>query len=295
VPLGFPGRWRFNPPSNAGGFFNDVIPAGAITEFVGLIMRVATQGNRREVLEHFKGYFCRACGTTHVWSSNVGWAETDLWTFATQAAHNAPLFIEAFYDACESFREDDDPDVFAPDVEMINAMLARHDIGYVLQPPRLELRGAEAAAPLIRVEEPPPTLAEHAAQILAESLGRSDQLLAQGRDREAVQESLWLLETISTAFRGVETETGTIAGRYFNQIARELRQASRGTTLERVLAWTTTLHGYLSSPTGGGVRHGIDLRAGAEIGPAEARLFCNLIRSYLSFLLREHERLSRRS
>ena len=53
------------------------------------------------------------------------------------------------------------------------------------------------------------------------------------------------------------------------------------------------LHGYLSSPTGGGVRHGVDLNEGMEFGITEARLYCNLIRSYLTFLIAEHERLHR--
>jgi hypothetical protein len=34
------------------------------------------------------------------------------------AAKNAPLFIEALYDACQSFAGND-PDLFAPDVTMI--------------------------------------------------------------------------------------------------------------------------------------------------------------------------------
>ena len=61
-----------------------------------------------------------------------------------------------------------------------------------------------------------------------------------------------------------------------------------------MLTWVTTLHGYLSSPTGGGIRHGANLKAGIEIQPNEARLFCNLIRSYISFLMAEHERLSKK-
>ena len=42
-----------------------------------------------------------------------------------------------------------------------------------------------------------------------------------------------------------------------------------------------------------GVRHGIDLNDGLELGINEARLYCNLIRSYLTFLISEHERLRR--
>jgi hypothetical protein len=73
---------------------------------------------------------------------------------------------------------------------------------------------------------------------------------------------------------------------------KDLRELSAGTTLDRVLEWLAALHGYLSSPTGGGVRHGLDLRKGVPLGNNEARLFCNLIRSYMAFLLSEHERMA---
>jgi hypothetical protein len=40
-------------------------------------------------------------------------------------------------------------------------------------------------------------------------------------------------------------------------------------------------------------RHGVDLKEGLALGIDEARLYCNLIRSYLMFLIAEHERVSR--
>lgn len=141
--------------------------------------------------------------------------------------------------------------------------------------------------------ERPPTLAEQAITLMEESLCRAEELLVEGRGREAVQETLWLLELVTTAFRGIETTTGTIAGTYFNQIVRELRKSYKGTTFDRVLDWADALHGYLSSPTGGGVRHGLDMNKGLPIGLNEARLFCNLVRSYLGYLLAEYEYLSR--
>jgi hypothetical protein len=64
--------------------------------------------------------------------------------------------------------------------------------------------------------------------------------------------------------------------------------------MDRVLDWVTALHGYLSSPTGGGVRHGTNIKAASDLDANEARLFCNLIRSYIAFLLAEHDRLSSR-
>jgi hypothetical protein len=48
-----------------------------------------------------------------------------------------------------------------------------------------------------------------------------------------------------------------------------------------------------SGRTGGGIRHGTDLKAGISIQPNEARFFCNLIRSYISYLMAEHARLSK--
>lgn len=104
-----------------------------------------------------------------------------------------------------------------------------------------------------------------------------------------------MLETVSTAFQGLSTETGTVEGKYFNKIADDLRQKNQGTTLAQVLDWIKTVHGYLSSPTGGGVRHGANLKQGIAIGVNDARLFCNLIRSYVFYLIGEHERLSSQS
>ena len=89
------------------------------------------------------------------------------------------------------------------------------------------------------------------------------------------------------------TQSGKIEGKYFNQIVRDLRAKRTGTTLERVLDWITAMHGYLSSPTGGGARHGTDLGRGVYLDISEARLFCTLTRSYISFLLAEYESLLR--
>ena len=289
MPLKFIGAWRFRSPAD-GKFLNESIPEAAVSECIDLIMKIATQeDDRQRIIEHFKDHFCKAAGATHSWSSSLSWAETDLHTYAHEAARNAPLFIEAFYDACASLEEDDD-DFFVPDANMVNALLVGHNIGYQIKPPRLEPR--EESKVLIEVANAPGTLADDAVEILQTSLHRSEELLSEGHGREAVQESLWLLETVSTAFRGAETGTGTVEGKYFNQIVRELRRGNTDTTLNRVLSWVESLHGYLSSPTGGGIRHGLDLDEGVLISEREARLFCNLIRSYLSFLLAEYERLS---
>ncbi len=287
MTLQFPPAWRFRPPEG-GTLETATIPDDAIGDFMNLVRKVVTQGDRKDFFEHYKVHFSLANGTTPIYSSSASWAETDLYELMEDAAANAPLFIEAYYDASEAIRRWPG-DLFAPDADMINEVCRKHGVGYEIKPPALVLRDANAA--VISVPERPPTLAEKANEILTESLQRSEELLEAGRGREAVQETLWLLETVATAFRGMDTGSGTIEGKYFNKIVAELRQGVHGTTLDRVLDWATSVHGYLSSPTGGGVRHGLDLSEGLQLSHNEARLFCNLIRSFLSYLLAEHQRL----
>jgi hypothetical protein len=51
------------------------------------------------------------------------------------------------------------------------------------------------------------------------------------------------------------------------------------------------LHHYLSSPQGGGIRHGQDLQEGIPLSSNDARLYCDLIRSYIAYMIEEHHRL----
>lgn len=289
--LKFPSRWRFEAPKSDDEKANQ-IPATAVQDFLQLIRKTSTQGNLQDFLEHFKGFFCAANGKSHWASSNVSWAETDLESEMFVAAANPPLFLEAFYEACNVIRQRPG-DLFAPNAEMINRICREHGIRYQIQGTDLVVLDPIAAA-VVTVAEIPPTLAQRAQEILHTSVRRAEELLSAGRGREAVQETLWLLETVATAFRGAETATGTVEGKYFNDIVKQLRRLHPASTLDLVLRWATEVHGYLSSPTGGGVRHGLDLNAGVELSLSEARLFCNLIRSYLSFLLVEHERITKR-
>lgn len=288
MALKFPPSWRFQPPRGS-QCHTETIPGEAVDDFIALIRKTTIQGDVQDFLEHFKRFFCRANGNPYYRSSSEGWAETDLLSEMSEAATNAPIFLEAFYNACEAIR-DRPGDLFAPDALRINEVCRNHNIGYEIVHPNLLLRGKDL--PVVQVLERPLTLDERAREIIQSSLQRSDSLLVEGRGREAVQEALWLLETVATAFRGIDTETGTIEGKYFNKIVKELRESHSGTTFNRILEWVTTLHGYLSSPTGGGVRHGLDLKEGLELSLNEAKLCYNLIRSYISFLLAEHERLS---
>src|SRR5713226_8636931 len=104
--LKFNGAWRFHPPAS--------VDNQVVNEFSDLIGKIAAQGDLQPVLEHFKSYFASAAGTTSSWSSNASWAETDLHHYMSEAAGNAPVFIAAFYDACESLKAKN-PEFYTPD------------------------------------------------------------------------------------------------------------------------------------------------------------------------------------
>ena len=211
--LKFNGAWRFHPPST--------LSSQVINEFSDLIGKIAAQGDLQEVLEHFKNYFAGAAGTTSSWSSSASWAETDLHRLMNAAAENAPLLIASFYDACESLKMKN-TEFYIPDTAMINAVLSKYGVEFELGP-RICLR---AVRTLFRSSgsEQPASLDEQAQEIIQQSLQQSEQFLAEGRHRQAVQEILWLLETVSTAFQGLDTGAGTVQGKYFNKIAEDLRR-----------------------------------------------------------------------
>jgi hypothetical protein len=137
------------------------------------------------------------------------------------------------------------------------------------------------------VQAPEKSLGERAHALIHASLDQADRLLLEQRPRQAVQEILWLLETVSTAFQGQESGAGTIEGKYFNEIVRALCNNNRGSALAEALGWMTKMHGFLSSPGGGGVRHGMQLAADVSPTLKEAHLYCNLTRSYINYLLAE--------
>lgn len=277
----FEKQWRFDSPGP--------LPREAVIDFNDLISRIVGQSrDRKGMLEFFKGYFAGPAGRVATSSSSEDWAQSDLNAYVWDAAENAPLFIEAFYDACQSL-ERSDPNLALPDVQRMNRVLFERETGWQIQLPRII---CTIDQPLIAAPERVASLSEQAQAKIFASLAESDRLLAEGRGRPAVQEVLWLLESVVTAFQGLEVETGTVQGKYFNKIADDLRGRHRGRYLEQVLAWMKQLHGYLSSPTGGGVRHGADLQVDIDLQQHEAKLYCNLIRSYVSFLLSEHERMS---
>ena len=276
--LQFEGKWRYNSPGATDPQLE--------TAFQDLIAKICAQGNRQSILEHFKSYYAPAAGVPYYPSSDESWAFTDLIRAMSGAAKNAALFIEAFYDACEDLRKSH-PEVEMPEVGHINRILSDAGAGFQIDPPRLIATREHVP---ITVPNEVPSLDEQAKTAIEQALAASERALGEGNGRQAVQEVLWLLETVSTAFRSENILDGSIQGRYFNKIIGELQRRGRGHQ-NQILQWMMSLHGYLSSPTGGGIRHGVDLNEGLELGINEASLYCNLIRSYLTYLISEHERL----
>lgn len=274
--LNFDGRWRFQSPGSISSDVQEEILSK-------IIVRVATSGRRQDVLETFKRRFAQAAGKTSSNSSNDSWAETDLRQYMKDAAENAPLFVEALHDGLIDLTHSH---AVIPPWNYVNAALGSS--GYLIDPPNLIMSSLPVP---ICVPANVPSLDTQANQRIQRSLSESETFLIAGSYRAAVQEILWLLETISTAFQGAEYPDGNITGKYFNKIISDLRRFNRDRTLSRVVDWMESMYGYLSSPSGGGIRHGALLNENLEITESEARLYCDLTRSYISFLLHEHSRL----
>jgi hypothetical protein len=272
-------EWRFESPRT--------IPSEVVGTFRTFIDQISAQQPGQSMLEHFKRYFSAAAGMPHHRSSDASWASSDLDRYMELSAENAPTFIDAFSSACEALKQTN-PDIAVPSVGMVNRVLSKHRAGYEINGD--EIVETSSTEPIL-ISSEPLSVEDQARAAINEAIAASDRALAEGNGRQAVQELLWVLETVATAFRGVETPTGTVQGKYFNEIVRELRSGKRKKHQEQFFQSMLVLHGYLSSPTGGGVRHGSDLKEGVALELSEARLCCNLIRSYINYLIAEHERL----
>jgi hypothetical protein len=225
MPLQLPPGSRF-----CRGSPETALPMAVVNEFENLIGLIAAQVDRRQdILEHFKSAFCSVIGVPNWHSSDESWAQTDLSRHMGQVAETPELFLGAFYDACEELRANDALEI--PPISLMNQVLRENDVPFEFNPPRLIIRQSTAQ---VAHPDPPPSLGDSATALVTASFRSADELLSERRPREAVQEMLWILESVTTVFRGVELPTGTVQGRYFNEIARELRASGHGKTLERV-------------------------------------------------------------
>ncbi|WP_148215178.1 MULTISPECIES: hypothetical protein [Acidobacterium] len=223
-------------------------------------------------------------------STNASFAEQDGREYLVDAARNSPLFIEAFYDSWTDLMSEN-PAHIPQIVPTLNRILSAHGIGFRLNPPNLETLGEPA--PLVEVVIPAATLEGRASEVIRTSLDRAAEYLERGDDRAAVMESLWLLDSVTTIFSGLALPAGDVNGVYFKTIVGDLRRLQSGRTLSYAARWMETLYGYLSAPGGGQIRHGMNLSNEIQLNRNDARLYCNLIRSYIEYLLGEHERLTR--
>ena len=126
--LQFEGKWRYDSPGPA--------EREVIWAFRELIDKICGQGWRKGILEHFKSHFASAAGTSYHSSSDEGWASTDLDSLMNEASENAPIFIEAFYNACEEL-ERSNPEMEMPGVGRINRILTDTGAGFQIDPPKL--------------------------------------------------------------------------------------------------------------------------------------------------------------
>jgi hypothetical protein len=269
--LQMPTQWRYGSPG--------AMEPSAVNAFNALVHTIASQTEYSwTIFELFKGKF----GGSGL-SSSESWAISDLHHIMMASADNAATFIAAFWDGCMQVQAEH-PEIGLPDTNVVNQILFEQGLPFEVRPPDLLPRNPQT--PII-VQAPDKTLGEQAVTLVHSSLDQADRLLLEQRPRQAVQEILWLLETVSTAFQGQESGSGKIEGKYFNEIIRALRVNNRGRVLAEALGWMTKMHGFLSSPSGGGVRHGSQLAADVSPTLKEAHLYCNLTRSYINYLLAE--------
>lgn len=277
--LNFNGDWRYEPPSQ--------LPEAAVSAVHGLLLRVSPGGSAQPIYECLKRHFALAA-QRQVWSSsNVSFARQDLLTEMQAAAENEPLFLEALHDGLVALQARW-PDLVLPPWTILNQTLQRFGAAFIVEPPNL-LPLKEGLT--IAGEPKALSLDAQAREAIKASWREAEALLATGKPRQAVQESMWLLETAVTALRGLPLAETTVQGRYFNRIADEFRARAEGRVMTQVLDWIRPMHGFLSSPSGGGVRHGADVNALKPVLETEARLYCNLARSYVTYFLEEYDRL----
>lgn len=227
--LQFDPSWRFASPGP--------IPEPVIDEFISFIEKIAAQSEPKQIVENFKLKFAGSGSR----SSNLDWAWYDLRLRMQSAGENAPVFIEAFYRGCKLYET---AGLGVPPVNLINKVLADNKAGYQIEPPNLVT--TEHFLP-VDVSSEAPSLDAEAQRLIRETIHTADQFLVAKKERQAVQELLWLLETISTAFVGNSDSESSVQGKYFNKIIKSLK-AKREQPQTQILDWMMSLHGFLSSP-----------------------------------------------
>jgi len=166
-------------------------------------------------------------------SSSESWASSDLHSAMMSASDYAPVFIRAFWDGCAQIQTTH-PEIGLPDADVVNQILCEHEVPYEASQPAVLARHPQ---PHILVRTQQKSLSQRAHELIHAALDQADRLLVEQRPRQAVQEILWIFETVSRAFQGQESGSGTLEGKYFNEIIRDLRKRNCGSTLAETLRW----------------------------------------------------------
>lgn len=129
MPLKYPAEWKFDGCGYE-------IPGAADVEFDKLIgVIIEGRENRRALIEEFKS----AYGSS-VWSSDEGWAITDLQRMMTGARQNAARYLACFYDGLAAMAEMNIP---VPGDDTINKILAKHGVPLKIQNDEIVLAGGD--------------------------------------------------------------------------------------------------------------------------------------------------------
>jgi hypothetical protein len=284
--LNFDIAWELSPPPD-GTYINCKIPADAVGQFYELLRKSAHRTNDPEEAYYLiRAEFSEAVGHPVYRSSSMYFAPDDARAAMERASSNAPVFVAAYYGACKRIKKQFGTKA-VPSVAVINRMLELHRIGYVVVPPNLVLRDQVQVIPVR-----PSCVLEQAQAKFQETIERSRKLLEEGNGDEAVTQIWWLLESITLSFSGTTLNGQPVAGSYFNEVAKSLkRNAGDAAVMGAVSRWLEALQSYLSGPGEAGIRHGRHLHM-EGLKRHEAELFCNLTRSYISYLLAEYEMLT---
>ena len=161
----------------------------------------------------------------------------------------------------------------------MNRILGAHGIGYRLAPPNLETLGEPA--PLIEVVIPAATRGRARTEVIRAYLSTALLIISSG-GRIALRDGI----VMATGQRDYHLQRACFAERpgerrLLNTIVGDLRRLQLGGVLPHATRWMEALYGYLSAPGGGQIRHGMNLSNEIQLNRNEARLYCNLIRSYM--------------
>ncbi len=99
----------------------------AMEDFLSLARKITSTISRKQIIETFKEYFCRASGEYYASSSSLSWAESDLDRDAYKASSDAPGFIAAFCDACEHLSK---MDIAVPNHNIVNNILEKNNVPF---------------------------------------------------------------------------------------------------------------------------------------------------------------------